>query len=73
MRRDTGAPEGSRVQHVEKSGMKPNQSSPSFQVLAREEKTWNILDVCEDLAGKYSKTVAQVRLYSTVARAKSKS
>jgi aryl-alcohol dehydrogenase-like predicted oxidoreductase len=61
MQRGVGAPEGSRVAVVEKSG-KPMQSHPSFSQFADDERVWAVLGGLEAIAKEIGSTVPAVAL-----------
>jgi hypothetical protein len=61
MTRGVGAPEGSRVALVEKSG-KPMQSHPSFSQFAEDEAAWMVLDGLKEVAAALGSTIPAVAL-----------
>ena len=63
MKREAGAPEGSRVAYSQETG-KSNQSAPSFDDFGKDERTWRVLGACEEIGKKHGKSVAQVMLPS---------
>ena len=63
MVREKGAPEGSRVAINSQPGKNPTAARPNFKDLASDERTWNILDSCKNIAEKHNKSVAQVLQY----------
>ena len=63
MVREKGAPEGSRVAINSQPGKNPTAARPNWKDLASDERTWNILDSCKNIAEKHDKSVAQVIKY----------
>ncbi len=61
VREEGKAPEGSRVFIHSQEGKVSNAARPSWNDLASDDRTWNVLDVCKEIAAKHNKTVAQVR------------
>lgn len=61
MVKGVGAPEGSRVDVIEKSG-KPMQSHPSFSQFSNDEAVWGILGGLEEIAKEIGSTIPAVAL-----------
>jgi len=61
MVKGVGAPEGSRVDTIEKSG-KPMQSHPSFSQFSNDEAVWSILGGLEEIAKEIGSTIPAVAL-----------
>ena len=61
VREKGSAPEGSRVAINSQQGKSPTAARPNWDDLASDERTWNILDSCKNIAEKHNKTIAQVK------------
>jgi hypothetical protein len=60
VREKGSAPEGSRVAIHSQQGKTPTAARPNWNNLASDERTWNILDSCKNIAEKHNKSIAQV-------------